>query len=599
MTSKTDDPGKGPARPAAEGSTPKKPSAIIDLKATEVKQPGREKPGNDPKTQTTEDKGEVRPAQASPTPASGPQSAQSTEGARPTAATSSPKSAETEASAAKAGGGPADAKSPAGTPSGEQPSPRFGGGIAGFLTHLAAGIAGGFIALLAADAIGPRFGLTGEPSAKVTSELQRRLAAVEQTAKEPAAASADVVQKLAAAESRLARLEDLNKAVSQLEEAHAKLAGETKALEQKLSKPNAANELGARLAKLEETLATLAAAAANDPQTGRIPQLAAITGKLSDLEATLNNQLAALRKSLTQEIDARVAQVAEASETAKSGALRVDRDLAGVKEDAARLSQRVEALKATGDRFEQTLRVTREETAGLSSALEGLKGDVAAQLKTVARQQDVSAALSPIASKLTALEANLHSVVRSEQDRKANAERIVLALELGNLRRALDRGAAYSAELAEVKKVAGGKVDLAALERAQNEGVPTAAELTREFRSVAHAVIDAEAEPTDASVVDRLLKGAKSIVRVRRTDLGAEDKSAEAVVGRMEKALKEGKLADVLAEAQQLSPKARAAAEGWLDKLEARAAVDQAIAQIEDQLKASLAGNAPTEKRTQ
>jgi hypothetical protein len=163
----------------------------------------------------------------------------------------------------------------------------------------------------------------------------------------------------------------------------------------------------------------------------------------------------------------------------------------------------------------------------------------------------------------------------------------------------LDRGGAYAAELAEVEKIAGGKIDLAPLERYKNEGVPTAAELAREFRTVAHAVIDAEVQQADASVVDRLLLGASSIVRVRRTEHDADDKSAEAVLGRMEKALKEARLSDALAEAQQLSPKAQAAAKAWLGKLEARATVDRAIAQIEDQLKASLAGNAQMEKRIQ
>ena len=67
----------------------------------------------------------------------------------------------------------------------------------------------------------------------------------------------------------------------------------------------------------------------------------------------------------------------------------------------------------------------------------------------------------------------------------------------------------------------------------------------------------------------------------------------------MEDALADGKLADVLSEAQQLPPKAAEPAEGWLAKVEARAAVDRALASVEDQLKASLSGKAPVEKRTQ
>jgi hypothetical protein len=607
MTSKTDGPGKGPATPAAEGGAPKKPSAILELKATAVedKDAGPAKSSDDPQAQTGEGKAEAKPAQPSPSSA-GPPGAPPAETTKPAGAAFSQKTTDAMASNAKAAGNPEDSDRSSSETATEQRLPKRSGGIRGFFTHTAAGIAGGFLALLGADTIGPQLGLTGDRWATHTGELRHRLDAVEQTAQERAASAADILQKLGAAESRLAQLEDLSKSVSQLRdahsqlgEAHATLAGETRELEQKLSKPDAAAELGARLAKLEETLATLSSAAANDPQSGRIPQLAAITGKLNDLEATLNNQLTALRESLRQEIDARVAQIAEASETAKAGTQRIDRELAGVKEDTARLAQNVESLNAAGSRLDQTLRAAREESAGLVAALDALKRNIAAELENVARLPDVSTAIAPIASKVAALDENLQGVVKSEEDRKAHAERIVLALELGNLKRALDRGGAYAAELAELNKLAGGKVDLAALERSKDEGVPTAADLKREFRAVAHAVIDAEADPAGTSVVDRLLHGAKSIVRVRRTDHGADDNSAEAVIGRMEKALMDDQYADVLAAAQQLSPKARAAAAPWLGKLEARAAVDRAIAGIEDQLKASLAGTTQPEKRTQ
>jgi hypothetical protein len=575
MTSKTDGPGHGPAKPAAEGGAPKRPSAIIELQATAVedKDTGKAKPGNEPES-----------------PKAGEQDAEAAAASRqePTGA---------NMSNAKPTAKPADGDPPGDNGPSDEHAPKSARRSAGVFAHMAAGVIGGFLALLGAFALGPQLGLNGDLWVKHASQLQRRLAAIEQTASDRGAAAADLGAKLAAAESRLARLDDVSKSVTQLAEAQAKLTGDLQAVEQKLGKADALSELGARLAKLEETLAALSAAAANDPQGG-VPQLAAITGKLNDLEATLNNRVAALRSSLTQEIDARLAPFAEATETARSATQRIDRELASVKEDAARLTQQVDALKAGGDRFEQALHTAREEMAGFSSALEALKGGIAAQLKNVARAQDVSTAIAAINSKVTAIDENLQGVVKSEEERKSQAELLILGLELRNLRRALDRGGAYAAELAEVVKIAGDKVDLAALERSKDQGVPTVAELSREFRAVAPTVIDAERQPADASVVDRLLMGAKSIVRIRRTETAADDKSAEAILGRMEKALNAARPADALAEAQQLSPKARAAAKAWLDKLEARATVDRAIAQIEDQLKTSLAGNAQMEKRT-
>ncbi len=157
----------------------------------------------------------------------------------------------------------------------------------------------------------------------------------------------------------------------------------------------------------------------------------------------------------------------------------------------------------------------------------------------------------------------------------------------------MDRGDRYAPELDSVRKVAGNTLNLAPLERYSLEGVPTLPALTRDFRRVANAAIDAEAEPADASVWERLLAGAKSIVRVRKTGQPSDDMSAEAVVGRMEAALKEGRLGEVLAQGAKLPPKSALAAEDWLRKVQARYAVDQAVAEIETALKATLAARAP------
>ena len=49
----------------------------------------------------------------------------------------------------------------------------------------------------------------------------------------------------------------------------------------------------------------------------------------------------------------------------------------------------------------------------------------------------------------------------------------------------------------------------------------------------------------------------------------------------MEAALKDGRLADVLAKAKKLPPKAALAGEDWVKKVEARHAVEQAMAEVE------------------
>lgn len=468
------------------------------------------------------------------------------------------------------------------------------------MTHLTAGIAGGFLALLLADAVGPQFGLGNRVPQQVVSDLQQRLTAAEQAIRQRSAIETvspqEFQQKLAEVESRLAHLDEVDRKVGELSDNQAKIAAETTNLADRVNQ-SAPAEVTERIAKLEQVLSTLTAAAGSD-EPGRIPQLAAISGKLADLEATIPNQLTELRKSVSEEIATRLSETAEASEAARAATLRMDRELAAAKADLARLSQRAEALKATDDRLEQLLRAVQEEAGSLRSTVEGLQGELATQLKTVARAQDVTAAVAPVEGRVAALEQNVQAVVRSEEDRRANAERIVLALELGNLKRALDRGGSYAAELGELRRISAGKIDLAVLERYKDEGVPTLAALQKEFRPVANAVIDAASVPADASPLDRLLIGAKSIVRVRRVEHSPDDTSVEAIVGRMEQALAEGKFTDVLDQARLLPPKSLEPAEAWLAKVEARAAVDRALASVEDQLKASLSGQAAVEKRT-
>ena len=282
----------------------------------------------------------------------------------------------------------------------------------------------------------------------------------------------------------------------------------------------------------------------------------------------------------------------EAGEAAKSATLRLERDLAEVRTGQSGASRNADAAKADVARLTQEFESVRREADRLQSAVAELRASLDSGLKAVTRPGDVAAALGPVATKIAELEQNLGSVVEREESRRENAERIVLALELANLKRAIDRGQGhgYAAELAAVEKSAGGELDLSALARFKETGVATPAELKAEFRPVMNAVIDAEQEPADGSVIDRLMAGAKSVVRVRKVSHDPRDTSAEAVVSRIEAALDAGRLGDVIAEAGKLSRQAQAPMEDWLIKVTARDSVDRAIARVEDRLKAALSG---------
>jgi len=553
MTTRKDDPQK----PAAGGDTSSsRPHATLDLKATVVSPPAAAK---DDKTAAKDEKTADAPAEPL-------KAASALPGASPRG----------EAGASKPDK-PEPAKRPVSTP-----PPSKAGGYGGFFSHLLAGVAGGIVALLAADMLASHLGLSGPAERDgAAAALQQRIVALEAASKQKSGTSPEVAARLAAAEAKLEGLEKVGGSVDRLAKRQDELVGSIKAVDAKTAQRPDNAAVQARVTKLEEQLNDMSTAAAKDPQSGRLPQLAALTGKVVDLESTINTQLDALRKSVTQEVDLRLATTNETSEAAKSGTQRIDRDLAALKTQSGQLTARFDALRADADRAGANLKTTED-------ALKKLKTEIDARLATFAKPEDVIGAVAPLAGKLAGLQQDVQGVVKSETDRKATAERIVLSLELASLKRAIDRGTGFATELADANKLAGSSVDLTPLNRFAATGVPTLAELQKDFKATAFKMIDADEAPTDGSVLNRLLAGAKSVVRVRKVSQIAGDASVEAVVARMEAALKEDRLGDVLQEAKTLPPRVRDAASDFLAKVEARTAVDGALSTVEAQLKSSL-----------
>lgn len=555
MTNEKDIPPKPPERHPGEasGTGAKRPYTTLDLKATEVPSAG----AGQGKEQL--DSGANPPAGRT----AGPQTA-----AHPT---QREKPDDTPSAAARIAAAAATIRqSSARSAAGAQEATAFGlGGMRGYASHLAAGVLGGLLAVVGSQLFVSRQVQPSLPSAAndtALRDLQQKLASLEQAAGE-----------------RAASLEGINRTIGALRETQDKLTEQTNALQAS----SVDRDTTERLGRIQQQITALSAAAAADPQAAaRIGQMAQMT-----------TDLANVRQELTQNMEARLAPIAEASEAARSATQRLDREMAGIRSDATRVGQRVDVLRAGSDRVEQSLRALQADASTFNAANERLRADIEARLGNTAKAADISSAVAPVTAKIGALESSLQQVVRAESDRKTNAERIVLSLELANLKRAMDKSGGYAAELASVKKAAGDRIDLGPLERFQHEGVPTPTDLAREFRGIANAVLDADAEQPSASLVDRLWQGARTIVRVRKITHSADDTSTEAVVGRIEAAMQENRLADALAEAGKLPARAAIPAQDWVKKVEARQSVDAVLARIDTELKSSLAGTgAPSQK---
>lgn len=330
-----------------------------------------------------------------------------------------------------------------------------------------------------------------------------------------------------------ARVDEMSRNVAALGNVQAKLSREAKEWEERIgSGKDAPSELAGRIAKLEQGMA--AASRPADQASGQPQPSAALYARMAELE--------------------KAAQ--ESTDAAKTATARMAAELAAIRTEAGRLGQR----------------------------MDGIKGEVDERMQGAAKAAD----FGPIARRIAALEQDLQGLTKTDAGRRADAGRIVLALELAALRRAVDRGDSYTSELAAVKSAAGDTLNQVPLERHMREGVSPVRELEKSFHRVTNAMLDAEADRSDATLVDRLVSSARSIVRVRKLGHATDDVSAEAIIGRMETALKEGRLAEVIEQAKKLPPKASLVAEDWVKRVEARHSVDRAMADVEATLKASL-----------
>jgi hypothetical protein len=446
-----------------------------------------------------------------------------------------------------------------------------GSGVGQLLSHLAAGLAGGAVMLFGGDRLAQ---LTGIPMPNkqletATAALEERLAAVETSSKSEAAGV------LAATEERLARVETLSNDIASLRENQEKLADATSTLSEAVKAGPDLSETSARIAKLEEQLRLIASAAPAEGGGDAIGELTALTTKIADLETSLSNQITKLRDEAPADIGQRMAAFAAEIETSKT--------------DLARLMQRIETLHADSERFQKALQAAQAETGRVSSSLGEVRALVDQQQQTFAKAADVEAAVTPVTGLISKIEGNLAGVLKNEEERRAQTERIVVALELGNLKRAVERGQPFTTELDAVQAASGGSLDLKALEPFKTAGVPTIVDLKEQGRPALLAAIDAGAVAADASVFDRMMASAKSVVRIRKLDAEPDESSIEAIVARIEKALAAGQLGAVLAEADALPPQAAEKLSDWRTKVAARHSVEQAIAATESALKAALA----------
>jgi hypothetical protein len=195
--------------------------------------------------------------------------------------------------------------------------------------------------------------------------------------------------------------------------------------------------------------------------------------------------------------------------------------------------------------------------------------------------------LDPLKTKLAELESRLSQIAQAQAVVETDSKASALAIALYNLRRAVNEGKPFAAELQTIASMTPVPLDLAPLEAVREKGARNLAQLRKSFTAAADAAIETENRPADQSYSSRIWASLKSVVRIRRVG-EVEGDTTLAILARAEVRLKKGDLKAALKEITQLKGDAANAFKVWQSEVQSRIAVDETLTHVEATLLAAL-----------
>ncbi|MDG1408142.1 MAG: hypothetical protein P8Q50_10010 [Octadecabacter sp.] len=272
-------------------------------------------------------------------------------------------------------------------------------------------------------------------------------------------------------------------------------------------------------------------------------QLAALEAKLADIPAV--------------DLSGVEAQIASVGDQAAALSGAIDTNFADLD---ARLTEVEKRPGADGTLSDTALAAYQRE-------LEQLRADLEIQQATV---------MSTVAQAETDLAAARAEAEALEQEALASAEAAASRAALNRVSTAIETGAPFADALGDL----GGDLPTALSSAAEN-GVATTAELTSDFPAAARAALAtarAEGVSDESGGLGGFLRNQFDV----RSTAPQEGSSPDAVLSRAEAAIKEGRVADALAEIEALPEVARAEMTDWTAQATERADILDAVATLSE-----------------
>lgn len=278
-------------------------------------------------------------------------------------------------------------------------------------------------------------------------------------------------------------------------------------------------------------------------------ETAALAQRLDTALAAIEARQAELQTTLQQDIGAMSAKVS-ALEAAPAP------DLSGL----ADLDQRLQAIEAVPPGSDASTAALAAQLAEMQRRLDSLPNETADSAK-------IDAALARLATVEAEAQARAEAAAAAVEDANRAKAQDALATAAGT-------GAPFGAELAAMADPA-----LQAKLAPFAAGVAPLADLQAAFPDAARAALQvARATDAEAGWDTRLIDFLGAQTGARSVEPRDGD-SPDAILSRAEFALREGRLADALAELDALPPEVQSPLAAWREQAEARLAVDSALAE--------------------
>ena len=279
--------------------------------------------------------------------------------------------------------------------------------------------------------------------------------------------------------------------------------------------------------------------------------------KAAQLSEAVRTKLAAPVKAASpEELTELRSRLEDVSKAAKAG-----------EESVQSLSEKVKTLEAKPAPQPETAAIDAEIASKIAPVTERLAGLERAQKEAV--QSEITSQIAPLTERLTGLE-------RSQNEKLSSAvNTAALSIAFTNLKKAIADGKPFATELAAMESLAPQKLPVSGLAPYKDTGVPSLSQLQHEFVEASGQAIIQHYHGKSESFLDEVLSRAHGAVQV--TPSSGTGDTVEAILGRVESALKAGNLKGALAESGALDEPAKKELQTWLSHAKTRAAADEAV----------------------